>query len=324
MGVNQTTPQWLLSTALFLGTTGCGLILGERSQNLSLTANPAGVEVSIKGRTQPAPATIMLTKGRHDRSPFVMRGRKPGYYDACQIVEFDTNGFLIALDAIPVALGLAIDAMAGTWPGSFPERVHLDLRPRPSGYVDMLPDDRSILNAKESSLVDFCNPSPELQEWMDLRSRYSTKAAKVIVASGEISRQYRILGRVDVDARGVNQIAWSYWRIGGFSSFNITTTQHKENPIVMNELLTYQALKKYGDLVDAIINVHYETQPSLDVFAGGIAVHFETATAPASSPPTSTSGSSEERLLQLRKLREQNLISPEEYEEKRKRILDAL
>ena len=85
-----------------------------------------------------------------------------------------------------------------------------------------------------------------------------------------------------------------------------------------------QAWKQYGSKVDAVINVTYRTEHDGNVFASGLAVHF----VEQQSPPPSTAAplirSTEERLQELRELRDKGLITPQEYDQKRQDILKGL
>lgn len=154
---------------------------------------------------------------------------------------------------------------------------------------------------------------------MELWSRFAKKAQTVVVSAGEISQPYTILGRIDVSAEGADYTVAYYWQYSGVGFGNVTRYEHKENPVGMNEMLKFKALETYGDQVDAIINVHYETMPRNDVFAGGVAVHFA---AQKTSGESKSSGAV--RLKELQNLRDQQLITPEEYERKRKEILKEL
>jgi hypothetical protein len=68
-----------------------------------------------------------------------------GYRESCRLIRFRSNGLLVALDSIPLALGLAVDGIARTWPGSLPESVNV-LLVRDSGeYLEPLPSDHDLL-----------------------------------------------------------------------------------------------------------------------------------------------------------------------------------
>jgi hypothetical protein len=96
-----------------------------------------------------------------------------------------------------------------------------------------------------------------------------------------------------------------------------TPTAHTET---MNTMLREKAREQYGSQVDAVVNVVYRTDPDGDVFASGLAVHFvEQAPTPAPAPQTSTL---EQKFTELKNLREKNLITPEEYYEKRSKLLE--
>lgn len=61
---------------------------------------------------------------------------------------------------------------------------------------------------------------------------------------------------------------------GQFAYTHATRTFSKATPAEINRLLQLQALDQYGDKVDAVINVTYDSNPRNDVFGTGLAVHF--------------------------------------------------
>ena len=90
----------------------------------------------------------------------------------------------------------------------------------------------------------------------------------------------------------------------------------------MNAYLARAALNQYGNAVDAVINVTYQTEPDGDVRADGLAVQFVAAQAPHPAVPASRSA--EQRLQELKDLLDQRLINRKEYEQKRQAILNQL
>jgi len=149
---------------------------------------------------------------------------------------------------------------------------------------------------------------------------------EVIVTGGPLSQPYEALGEVHVDTRGMlnfgSALNDALFRsplavaVGGR-----TPVAHTEQ---MNKFLKEKAREQYGSKVDAVINVTYQTDHDGDVYASGLAVHF-TEPQPTSAPTqTTTTKTLEERLRELRDLREKNLITPEEYYEKRSELLKGL
>jgi hypothetical protein len=100
-----------------------------------------------------------------------------------------------------------------------------------------------------------------------------------------------------------------------------TPVAHTEQ---MNEFLKEKAQERYGNKVDAIINATYNTDHDGDVFASGLAVHFVEQ---KSSEPQRTAPPDrrlEDRLKELKDLREKGLISAEEYNKKRQELIQGL
>ena len=299
---------------------GCGLILTGRAQSVHVSSRPPGAKVEALSRRGTrhgtAPFEVLVSRRRPQFA--VIRASKEGYRSACRIVQVRRDGLLMTLDGIPAAVPLLIDLIAGTLPGDYPNDVEIRLDPLPEGCIDVLPAAPDLLDAFQVARVDFCEPSPELKAWMDVRSRYMKRAAEIVVSVGDLSRSYDIVGRVDVNATGVDYFAWNYWQIGGFGSFQFHRYQHKEDPATMNEMLKFKAFELYGDAFDGILNVHYENMPGNAVSAGGVAVRFRGPTAQPDGPNT------EARLQELRRLFDQGLITHDQYERKRVEILNQL
>ncbi len=224
----------------------------------------------------------------------------------------------MTLDIIPAALPLLLDLMIKTWPpGDYPKSVDLALEPLPQGWVDVLPSATAILDAFDIAQVNFCDPSAELKGWMRIRSQYANRATRIIATSGDLSRPYDVVGRVDVSAEGTNYWVFNYWRFGSLGTFDLRHYEYKEDPAAMNEMLKFRAFEKFGDTFDAILNVHYESMPHNSVSAGGVAVRFTGSEASAHQ-------GNEERLKEIRNLLDKGLITNEQYEQKRADILKGL
>ena len=88
------------------------------------------------------------------------------------------------------------------------------------------------------------------------------------------------------------------------------------------EMRQREEAQKNGSQVSAVINVNYQTRPDGEVFANGLAVHFPEPPSPPA--PVAPAPSLEQKLIELKSLREKNLITPEEYHEKRSELLKGL
>jgi hypothetical protein len=146
----------------------------------------------------------------------------------------------------------------------------------------------------------------------------------IIVTAGPLSQPYTALGEVNINTKGMINLG-SILNDTLFRSplqravQGPTPTAHTET---MNKMLREKAREQYGSQVDAVVNVVYRTDPDGDVFASGLAVHFaEPTPAPTLAPQVSTL---EQKLTELKSLREKNLITPEEYSEKRSKLLEGL
>jgi hypothetical protein len=87
----------------------------------------------------------------------------------------------------------------------------------------------------------------------------------------------------------------------------------------MNKKLKDEARTRYGSAVSAVINVSYRTDPDGDIYASGLAVRFVEPQAPQAVSPSSPT--LEQKLTELKSLREKGLITSEEYYEKRSELL---
>lgn len=76
-------------------------------------------------------------------------------------------------------------------------------------------------------------------------------------------------------------------------------------------------------LFAAVIAIYYGVNVFSERGVTDEVIEFDTTSAPSGGPPSSVR-STEERLKNLNGLREKGLITPEEYEAQRRRILDDL
>ena len=141
--------------------------------------------------------------------------------------------------------------------------------------------------------------------------------SEVIVTTGSLSQQYQVLGTVEADTTDIGLSTSALYdvlfrpkiaRAIQGSSPKLSTPQ-------MDERLRSAARQKYGSKADAVINVTYRTNYDGDVFASGLAVHFV--------EPAPQASILEQKLTELKSLREKNLITPEEYYEKRGKLLEG-
>lgn len=264
-------PRVALAVALATLAGGCGLVLQGTQQQLAIGSTPSSARAGIGATSLTTPGSLSIPR-RAGTGLQLIRVTKPGYRSACTILRWQRNKGLVALDAIPLAIPLLIDAMAWTIPGQFVGKTDILLDELPTGYLDVLPPDDMILDAAANRGFDFCDPPPDVREWMQLKSRFGHKTQRIIAAVGQISQQYQILGNVVARARGTSWFAWSAYN--GPASFSFRQYRYKEDPTVINEMLRLKALEQYGEQVDGVVNIYYETMPGNDVSAQGIAVKF--------------------------------------------------
>jgi hypothetical protein len=100
-----------------------------------------------------------------------------------------------------------------------------------------------------------------------------------------------------------------------------TSVAHAEQ---MNKFLKEKARQQYGHKVDAIINAQYNTDQDGDVFASDLAVHFVEQKSSQTQQTAPLERTLEDRLKELKDLREKGLISIEEYSQKRQELLRGL
>lgn len=294
---------------------GCGIILQGREQPLRISSAPAGAAVSFEAQGLETPAELTIPRRS---SGALVRIKKDGYYSVCKFLEWQSDPLYITLDAIPAAIPLLIDLSFRAFPGKNKD-INVALDPIPPGYVDILPSDEEVLDARNNRGIDLCNPPPEALPWIRLRSRFGDQTTKVIAMEGEPSRPYETLGQVDAAAQGTSWWTFNMWRIGGFGSFGYKSYEHKESHAGMNELLKLKSLDLFGDKVDAVIDIKYEDLPGNDVSGTGVAVHF---TGEGDTGAQNRSAAS--RIAELKKLLDSGAISRSEYEKKRQAILNGI
>ena len=147
-------------------------------------------------------------------------------------------------------------------------------------------------------------------------------ALSIVVTTGALSRQYETLGTVEVDTMDIGLSTSDLQDALFRSKLSIAVQGHspKLSTSQMDDRLKIKARQQYGNKADAVINVNYRTSYYGDVFASGLAVHFIEMPSPA-TPVAVVGPSLEDRLEELKDLREKNLITPEEYYEKRNQML---
>jgi hypothetical protein len=156
------------------------------------------------------------------------------------------------------------------------------------------------------------------------QEKLSSRTA-VVVTSGGLSRPYTVLGQVHADTLGTSNIgsALTDAFLRSPLAADIQATP-KATVAQMNERVKRVATEEWGQAVDAVINVTYQTDPNGNLYADGVAVQF--VVVPPPSPPelAPSPKGAEERLEALKHLFQKGLISKSEYDAKRAVILQDL
>jgi hypothetical protein len=162
-----------------------------------------------------------------------------------------------------------------------------------------------VKESEQASLRDLGTPRP---------------GQSLIVMTGPLSQPYETLGEVRADTTGILLSTAGLRDALSRSQFSAPVRDNapKLSYAQMDELLRMVARQRYGDKVGAVINVTYRTAPGGDVFASGLAVRLMSARPLPVVIPVSKM--LEDRLKELRRLREQGLLTPEEYKAKREKL----
>lgn len=284
--------------------SGCGLVFQGTSQTIHLRTQPDGAAIRFGPITAISPAAI--TRSRRAHHPVIFRAEKVGYRPACKVNDCGAPRWIKVLDSIPAAIPLLIDLAAGSLANCDDDT--LTLEPIRAGDATFsLPDLAAMQPGDVAAVCAF----PYLFD-----NGFAAQAARIIVSTGSIQQAHELIGNVDFGKLGFDRVdAGSIWW-SGIVWGRIRRTFAKATPGEVNELLRKRALYLYGERVDALINVNYQSDPANNVFATAVAVHF-TDGAPQS-------GSASTRLGELEKLHKSGLIDQREYEQKRAEILRGL
>lgn len=298
---------------LLLALNGCGLISQGFHQNLTLRTNPEGAHVTFRGLDAEAPAAVSVR--RRSLGYFVYRAEKEGFQPACQVINCATPRWLKVVDSIPLALPLLLDVALGTLANCTPE-PSLTLEPLQPGAVPF------TIQASDDQLIrDYAHGGNACQHPYLHDPAFAKAAERIVVTAGNLQQRYQVLGPLDFGRRGGDWV--SAFTIGAassgtaFSYTQVTRSFYQATPGEVNELVRRRALFLYGASVDAVINVAYQTNPRHDVNATGLAVRFV-------DDVPSGEGNVAARLSELKRLREEGLISDQEYQGRRREILGEL
>jgi hypothetical protein len=284
---------------------GCGLVFQGTTQELLLSTQPPGARVHFQSQDVTSPATI--TVRRRFRDEAVLKAEADRYYPACQVVDCGAPKWIKVLDSIPAAIPLLIDVAFGTL-GSC-DVSSLRLEPLPEEGVQFTIPDDSILLSSYRRNFDICR----YPYFFD--PEFTRKASRIVVTAGGLQRAYKELGPVDFGREGSDVTQWTGIVVANVGVTEGVRTFSKATPAEINEILRRHALRLYGEAVDAVSNVAYETNPKNDVFGTGLAVHFTNQEADGTAGAVGIGS----RLEDLIRARDKGLISPDEYNALRKK-----
>jgi len=293
--------------AAALSNCGCGLVFQGFTQDVDLITHPPGAHVTFRSREATTPATLAVSRRFFGYA--TLRAEKEGHYSGCQIVSCATPTWIKVLDSLPAAVPLALDAALGTLGNCEPSSMALDPLP-PGGVSFKLPGDGQLVSTFLRYRLDMCR-HPYLYD-----PDFAKSAARILVTAGGLQRHYEELGAVDFGQAGADSISGVTVAFAGFASTQVTRTFSQATPAEVNELLRRRALRLYGDRVDAVINVAYETNPRHDVFGTGLAVRFVAG----GGEPLDIAA----RLEELERLRDRGLVTETEFNELRGDLLEGL
>jgi hypothetical protein len=284
----------LCSLASLAVISGCGLVTQGMHQTVRVTSNPAGADVTFEGETLTTPASVTVSRRSGWR---LLRAEKPGFVPGCKVIPCSMNRLVVVFDSIPAAVPLAIDAIFGSL-RICPEEVSIELEAeRPGVRYAPLPSDDEIWRSFDEENGDLC----ELH-----------RGSRVLVLPGEPTRAYEILGEVTVNDRDMRK-------------YHV-----RMSPEGLDRVLRTKAIDMYGGKVDALVptggsfeasRLGYSWMRGLhsegaEGFARALAVHF------TGGPRTSADHSLTNRLRDLQEALDAGLISQEEFDRQRTKILE--
>jgi hypothetical protein len=138
---------------------GCGLMFLGKTQEVTLRTTPPEAVASLAGEQTTTPGKVTIRRNQR-RGWAVFRAERTGYQPACRLVGGRRTIRLIILDALPLAIPLAIDASTVGLRSMrrYPSTVHLTLHPLENGErPKSLPSNEEVLDAWLLGRVNLCN-----------------------------------------------------------------------------------------------------------------------------------------------------------------------
>lgn len=222
---------------------GRGLVFQGFHQSIQVSATPPGAGVKLGAAVATAPASLTVNRREDFR---LVRASMEGFHPACRMLRCPKTSWVVALDAIPAAIPLAIDAILGTL-RACPPAMDFAMSPvQEPTTVQRLPVDSEIFKTFNVFGVNLCELQPRDPKLKD-------RMAGLIVTTGGLSRTYDALGSVDVGIEGKDFTVGSYWAYGRIGFGEIRRYFAKAPPSLVNEIMKVEALDQFGDRVDAVV-----------------------------------------------------------------------
>jgi hypothetical protein len=173
---------------------------------------------------------------------------------------------------------------------------------------------------KERVRVHLAGRPLTTKEKKEAATQVPKPPGQILVTAGSLAHPHETLGEVRHSTAGalyMSSISDALFRSPlSVAAAGATPDLSREG---MNNQPRQTARKKYGNRVDPIVNVTYDTRPDGNTFGSGLAVRF---LAPDMDKPQQKTV--KERLQELQSIYDQGLINDAEFDAKRKDLLDSL
>lgn len=118
--------------------TGCATIINGSDQEIGVSSNPAGAQVTVNNRRKTTtPDTVHLQRNENHIMLFELEGYEPG----SATVTNSASGWMWGNIVFGGLIGLVVDLVSGGGRKLSPQTVHVDLKPiaRPIAKLEPAP-----------------------------------------------------------------------------------------------------------------------------------------------------------------------------------------
>ena len=152
---------------------------------------------------------------------------------------------------------------------------------------------------------------------------------RILVTTGTLGRRYEVLGEVSYNTRETINIASIFTDTVFRSPLSVAAAGKTAelSRARMQDRLRQVARQDYGNEVDAVVNMTYDVDADGDAYGSGLAVRFVDQSQPPVKPSSVQDAQNrtiQDRLEELKKICEQELITEADCEAKRKSLVDSL